>query len=319
MPVYAALGNNDSDCGDYQLDANGEFLGSLAGEFTHGFGRADRDEAAKTFAMGGYYSVRLPAPMEHTRLLVLDDLFMSRRYETCGGEADAAPAAAQIAWLEEQLNGARRNKEKVWVTAHIPPGVDSYSTATKGKDVCKGNAPTMFLSSEALPETMARFGDVIRLAIFAHTHMDELRLLEPAGWDTAGKGVAVKMVPSISPVDGNNPSFVVARVDAGTAVMKDYRVIAASNQTGVSTMWTEEYDFAKAYQETAFSAAGVEDLVRRFDADQGAETKASQSYIHNFDVGQPMRELGLVWPMYVCALKNDEARAFQSCVCGATP
>ena len=41
VPVYAALGNNDSDCGDYQLDANSEFLGSLAGEFTHGFGRAD--------------------------------------------------------------------------------------------------------------------------------------------------------------------------------------------------------------------------------------------------------------------------------------
>ena len=113
--------------------------------------------------------------------------------------------------------------------------------------------------------------------------------------------------------------LLVAAIDAGSAVMKDYRVIAASNQTGVGTTWTEEYDFAKAYKETEFSAAGVQDLMRRFEADQGAETNASQSYIHNFDVGQPMRELGLVWPVYVCALKNDEARAFQSCVCGATP
>ena len=26
VPVYAALGNNDSDCGDYQLDPDSAFL-----------------------------------------------------------------------------------------------------------------------------------------------------------------------------------------------------------------------------------------------------------------------------------------------------
>ncbi len=319
VPVYAALGNNDSDCGDYQLDAKGEFLAGLAGEFTRGSGRADREEAAKTFALGGYYSVTLPAPMQHTRLLVLDDLFMSRRYATCGGKEDTEPAAAQIAWLAQQLDEARRSHEKVWVMAHIPPGVDPYSTATKGKNVCKGNKPTMFLSSEALAETMAQFGDVIRLGIFAHTHMDEMRLLEPADSSAAEKGVAVKMVPSISPVDGNNPSFVVARIDAATATMKDYRVIAASNKTGIETTWAEEYDFAQTYKEPAFSAATVANLVEHFEADRNAETKASESYIHNYEVGQPLRALKLVWPMYVCALKNDEAAAFDNCVCGATP
>ena len=92
--------------------------------------------------------------------------------------------------------------------------------------------------------------------------MDEVRLLEPADADAAEKGVAVKMVPSISPVDGNNPSFTVARIDAATATMKDYRVVAASNKTGVDTTWTEEYDFAKTYKEPAFSAATLEDLDR---------------------------------------------------------
>jgi sphingomyelin phosphodiesterase acid-like 3 len=29
VPVYAALGNNDSDCGDYQLDTNSEFLSDV--------------------------------------------------------------------------------------------------------------------------------------------------------------------------------------------------------------------------------------------------------------------------------------------------
>ena len=99
--------------------------------------------------------------------------------------------------------------------AHIPPGVDSYSTAKKWMALCAGGKPKMFLSSEALPEMLAGYGDVVQLAIFAHTHMDEVRLLTPAKTDAAQKPVAVKMVASISPIDGNNPSFTLAAIDPG--------------------------------------------------------------------------------------------------------
>ena len=317
VQVYAALGNNDSDCGDYQLDAGGEFLDDEAGKFTRGFPAAEREQAERAFAAGGYYNVMLPAPMERTRLLVLDDLFMSRRYKTCGGKDDPAPSAEQIAWLEQELNEARRRNEKVWVMAHIPPGVDPYiSTATKGSDICTGNKPTMFLSSEALPDAMAKYGDVIRLAVFAHTHMDEIRLLESADAESGGNAVVVKMVPSISPVDGNNPAFTVATIDPATATMKDYRVIAASDKTGADTSWTEEYDFAKTYNEPAFSAGAVQDLIGRFSADRGAQGSESESYIHNYDVGQPVRALQMFWPLYLCAVKNDTGAAFSECVCG---
>lgn len=317
VPVYAALGNNDSDCGDYQLDAKSEFLGASGRTLTADVLAAERAEALRTFAAGGYLSVSLPAPMQRTKMLVLDDVFMSRRYATCSGKPDPAAAAAQITWLKQQLNEARSKEEKVWVMAHIPPGVDPYATAMKGMDVCKGSAPAMFLSSEALPEAMAGYGDVIRLAIFAHTHMDEVRLLEPAKADAARGGVAVKMIASISPVDGNNPSFTVARIDPETATMKDYRVIAASKQTGVDATWTEEYDFAQTYHEPEFSAASLENLVAGFGADAKAQTSASQSYIRNYGTGMGASELQLFWPQYVCALENDEAEAFRACVCGA--
>ncbi len=215
VPVYAALGNNDSDCGDYQLDPDGAFLADIGKTLTADLPAKERTEALRTFGEAGYYSATLPAPMAHTRILVLDDLFMSRQYATCGGKADPAPAAAQIAWLTKQLDAARQSKEKVWVMSHIPPGVNPYATATKVLDLCSGGKPQMFLSSEALPDAMSNYGDVITLAIFAHTHMDEMRLLKPtaAGAPEEGflaKGVAIKMVGSISPVDGNNPSFTVA-------------------------------------------------------------------------------------------------------------
>ena len=317
VPVYAALGNNDSDCGDYQLDANSEFLAATGKVIAADLPRPQKQRAEKDFAAGGYFSVSLPAPVSRTRLLVLDDLFMSRRYQNCSGKDDPAPADAQITWLEQQLSEARRKHQKVWVIAHIPPGIDPYSTAAKGKSICAGTAPVMFLSSEALPETMAKYGDVIRLAIFAHTHMDELRLFEPSKPDANERGVAVKMVPSISPVDGNNPSFTVAQIDPASATLKDYRVFIASNQTGVDTVWSEEYDYAEAYHQADFSAASVQRLIAEFDADPDAKTSETQNFIHNYSPGATLRVLQMFWPQYVCALKNDEGSAFAKCACGA--
>lgn len=317
VPVYAALGNNDSDCGDYQLDANSAFLESTGKLMAADLRKDEKQRAENDFAAGGYFSASLPAPIEHTRILVLDDLFMSRRYQTCGGKSDEAPAAAQIAWLEHQLDVARKSGEKVWVIAHIPPGVDPYSTATKGASICAGKAPTMFLSSEALPETLAKYGDVIRLAIFAHTHMDELRLLEPAEPSAQERGVAVKMVSSISPVNGNNPSFTIARVEPKTATLKDYRVFVASNQTGIDTTWSEEYDFAEAYHEANFSATSLKKLIGKFDAAPAAQSPESQNFIQSYSPGHGLRELQLFWPQYLCALKNDAGAAFASCVCAA--
>jgi sphingomyelin phosphodiesterase acid-like 3 len=317
VPVYAALGNNDSDCGDYQLDANSTFLkesGELFAADLHG---AERSRALQTFAAGGYYSADLPAPMERARLLVLDDLFMSERYRTCGGNADAAPAAEQIAWLRQQLNEARDKKEKVWVMTHIPPGVNTYSTAAKGKDICVKGKPTMFLSSETLPELLAGYGDVIQLAIFAHTHMDEVRLLTSKHVDAAHGPVAVKIVASISPIDGNNPSFTVATVDPAHAILEDYRVIAASNQTGIGTTWTEEYDFAQIYDEPVFSSATVKSLIAGFKTDPAAQTSASKSYLRYYMTGDDTRMLALIWQPYVCSLTNDAADAYRECVCSS--
>ncbi len=112
------------------------------------------------------------------------------------------------------------------------------------------------------------------------------------------QGVAVKMVPSISPIDGNNPAFMVAQIDAATAQLKDYRVIVASNQTGVDATWTEEYDFAKAYKEPGFTAATAADLIAGFKADPTAQTDASKSYIHNYGSGMG-RAAGVLAAVYV--------------------
>lgn len=312
VPIYAALGNNDSSCGDYRLDPNSPFLAAAGRAVAAGLPPPERPRVERTFAVNGDFSAPLPIP--GARILVLDDLFMAAKYATCSGKPDPAAAARQIAWLRTQLDAARRRHQKIWVMAHIPPGVNAYAAARNLRDVCGGEPADTFLASNALASTLASNGDVVRLALFGHTHMDELRLIAPSGGATAAHpAVAARIVGSISPVDGNDPSFTVAEIDPRTATLVDDQVYAASHPSGAS--WSEEYDFAHAYREPAFTGPAVSALIARFQADPHAQTTASEDYLRNYFVGGRALELKTFWPAYVCSLANLTPASYRGCIC----
>ena len=320
IPVYVALGNNDTACGDYRLDAGSDFLAQTGRIIAEGLPPSERQHALRAFAKGGYYSVMMAAPMRDTRLIVLNDIFQSPKYQTCGGKADDAAGAGEMAWMREQLTRAQRLRQRVWVMGHIPPGVDPFATVLKFTDVCGNGTPEMFQTSDKMTDLLTEHAGVIRLGIFAHTHMDEIRLFHRqngAEHSAHEQAVAIKIVPSISPVDGNNPSFTIADINPASALLQDYRVIAASNQTGIDTTWSKEYDYAQAYHEAQFSPSTLKDLVAEFENDRGAKSAASQEYIRNYYVGDRSRELAPFWSQYVCALANYTAKAFAGCWCPA--
>jgi sphingomyelin phosphodiesterase acid-like 3 len=319
-PIYVALGNNDTACGDYRLDTGSNFLRQTGKMIAEGLPASERLQALKEFATGGYYSVTMAAPMRNTRLIVINDIFLSPYYSTCSGKADPAATTAEMAWLQEELAKAERLGQRVWVMGHIPPGVDPYSTVLRMKNVCAGEPPVMFLSSDKLTDLLAEHGEEIRLGIFAHTHMDEMRMLKPTGGGlhaSSGRGTAIKLVPSISPADGNNPSFTVARVNPATAMLQDYEVIAASNQTGVGATWAQEYDYAQTYHVAQFSSATVEKLVAELEADRSAKTETAKEYIRNYFAGDVSAVLKPFWPQYVCSIANDTAKSYAACVCSS--
>ncbi len=313
--LYAALGNNDSDCDDYKLDAHSEFLKQTGELVADQLPKAQQASIEATFDSGGYYAAPLPPPLKQAEILVLDDVFMSRQYATCGGVKDSAGASEQLDWLRAKLEEARRKKENVWVMGHIPPGVDPYSTLRKFRNVCTGESPEMFLSSDDLPNLLAEYGDVIRLGVFGHTHMDEMRLLRGSEASSAHGDVAVKLVPSISPVNGNNPSFTVAAIDTVTAQLADYQIFRSSNLTGIDASWTEEYDFDRTYKEQLFSAKTLASLTKGFVADVPAIKPPSEAYLRSYYVRDRSLELRLLWPQYSCALSNYTAESYSSCRC----
>ena len=318
MPIYIALGNNDSGCGDYKLDAGSDFLAETGKILGDALAAPQRQEAIQQFAAGGYYDIAMAAPMRDTHIIVVNDVFLSPKYTTCGGLPNVTAANAEMDWLKQHLASAQQSGQKIWILGHIPPGIDAYSTVAKLRNVCTQAAPVLFLSSSKMDDIMLEHASVIRLGIFAHTHMDELRLLQPEAGDpspSAEHSVVIKLASSISPIDGNNPSFTIARINPSTARLEDYEVIAASNQTGVAAKWSPEYDYARTYHEAEFSPATVKDLITKFQADPGSQQEISNDYIRNYFVGDRSAALKPFWPQYACSLANTTAKSYASCVC----
>ena len=324
-PLYFALGNNDSGCNDYREDPNSAYLSADAQIFAaDALNPTNRNAILRQFPHLGDYNIALPPPLRRTRLIVLQDIFESRKYAACNNAANPAAAAAQISWLRSQLIAARAAHQHVWIMSHIPPGIDVFSTFAKFRSVCGGDRPEMFLASEAFANTLTDFPDVIRLALFGHTHMDEFRIFKTATGD-----IPAKLVPSITPVNGNNPAFTLAEVQPSTATLKDYAVFSASNQTGNSTLWTQEYRYSSTYGLPDLSGASLHKLTSSFLADPSGASAASHAYLRYFYVGNDGNATlsaaikavarQMVWPSYSCALTHATAATYRACVCSSTP
>jgi sphingomyelin phosphodiesterase acid-like 3 len=320
-PIYFALGNNDSGCKDYAEDTNSTFLQGDAQTFATD---AQNPIISQQFSQLGDYNIELPAPFEHKRLIVLQDIFESKKFTTCDGTPDKSATSKQIEWLRTQLAAAKAKGEHVWVMAHIPPGIDAYSTFTKGASVCTNGDPTLFLNSSALGDTLVDYASTISLGLFGHTHMDEMKLLHNA----AGQSVPIKLVPSITPVNGNNPAFTIAKVDPHTATLVDYTVISASNKTGIATTWTKEYTYSSTYKQPDYSSASVNKLMVDFTTDKAGTNPLSQSYQTFYFAGSA--ELGvsanlkaaamqLIWHGYACSMTEMDPTTFRTCACPAKP
>ena len=323
VTVYAALGNNDSTCRDYALDPDDAYLEATReaaiGWMPNG---VQKKAAYLSYGQRGDYAITMLAPMRRTRLIVLDDLFQSRRYSGCNGKPNPAVVDAQIAWLSKELAGAKRRGERVWVLGHIPAGLDAYTTLLQHKNVCAGELPPVFLSSERMQDVMAKYADVIKLGVFGHTHMDEMRLFGGAvdsGHLTGPEGkVAIKMVPSISPLASFISQFVVAKVDTGEARMVDYTVYAASNTTGVDAVWSKVYSYGETYQETEFTSKALDHLIEGFEADPNASGPKTESYLKHVVGGEKALLLKSLWPRYSCVMAHHSAQGYAACYCPAS-
>jgi sphingomyelin phosphodiesterase acid-like 3 len=95
-PIYPALGNEDSYCGDYQLQPKGEFLRRTADTWKTLFHNGSNERAfMQTFPTGEYYAVSAPGTPKH-RVVVLNTVFFSANYPNQCGDPKDDPAGDEI-------------------------------------------------------------------------------------------------------------------------------------------------------------------------------------------------------------------------------
>jgi hypothetical protein len=241
VPLYLALGNNDSCEGDYRIAPKSPYLAATAPLIAH---LALKDQAAAAPFLASYpdygcYSAPLPGP-GGGRLIVFNNIFWTRRYphKTAGRPV--------LEFLDHELGQAGRRGEKVWLMAHVPPGDNSKSVAAKyvktGRD-----APDPMLTAawnEAQAGLFVKHAATIKAGFAGHVHRDEFRLIRPRNGDMPV--AAMRLGPSVSPITGNNPGYQIFSYDRESMELLDmsthYLDIGAPDPA-----WADEYRYSQTY------------------------------------------------------------------------
>jgi sphingomyelin phosphodiesterase acid-like 3 len=299
VQILLTPGNNDDDCGDYQIEAGGAFLADTAGIARK---LADGGEPlAGAWKTLGSYSVQLRAA-PRVRILSLNSVFFSNRYQAATfashcSLADSAAAGQTFTWLEANLAQAREAHQKVWLMFHIPPGIDGHSTLVKYLQLSQGSsASPAELCRNAIvpmwkPEWSAQFASILETyqstiaASFAgHNHTDDFRVINAAG----GNPGFVMINPPVSPIYGQNPSFRVVTFHSDGA-LADQSTYYLSNLTAAGGQipgeWQQEYSFAAVWQGQPLDGEGLEHIDKQIESDPQARDQwlkllnVSSSYV----------------------------------------
>ena len=300
VPVLAALGNNDSSCGDYQIPPNSPFLAATADQLTV---LASSPEAKSTFRLGGFFSIAHPT-VANQDIVVLNDVFWSTSYKICtAGTGD--PGEAELQWFGWKLYTATLLHRGVTLVMHIPPGMDAYNSARGG---CQ--KPVAFWQAKYATEfstLMSTYSGVVQLAFAGHIHMDDFRVST-----TSPPSLPLRITPAVSPIFKNNPAFSVMTYNLTTASVSDITTFFIPLSSGTPA-WSKEYQFDSAYGVSSFSAANLSTVAAAIKSGDGARRK----FENNYAVSTPSPIDPSNFLFYSCAQTHVTAASYGDCVCGA--
>jgi hypothetical protein len=309
VPLIAALGNNDSTCGDYRLAPTDPLLPAMGRDLSV---IARHPQALHDYSIGGFYTVPHPRVPRHD-IVVLDDVFWSRNYRDACAQDRGDPGSAALAWLEWTLYQAKLAGRTVSLVMHIPPGIDAFAS-TRGNS-CPLKVTSFWQNAYArrFVALIGLYKDQLRLGYAGHTHMDDFRVIEDAGGTPL---LATRMTPAVSPLFGNNPAFTVMLYSRNDASVADYATYYLSNLAnvgpGVRPQWKLAYTFKETYGLPGFDAASLAALSKRI----GTDDQVRASFMRHYAVGSAQSSINASnWSAYACAQTAILPDAFESCAC----
>ena len=236
-------------------------------------------------------------------------------YDNACGSSTQTPALDELQWLTRTLERAEVAGESVWLLMHIPPGINSFNSA---EVVQAGGTPVAFWQQELTSrflQLVERHRKIVRLAFAGHTHMDDFRIIRPAG----SPDLLCKIAPAISPIYGNNPGYQVYDYDRMTGEVKDYRTYYLTNLPDQppapappppAGRWALEYAFDEAYTAPGFNVR----TVTRLDEAMKSNAVLRQRYTTYYVVSAAPEFNDQTLEVYRCAIANITLSQFLRCL-----
>lgn len=296
VPVIYTTGNNDEECGDYELQPGGPFLNDIAAD-VKAMAQLDGDALMDWSTAASYETANPLAP--HHRILALNSNYWSRRYKNaCGSGSD--PGQAVMDWLSAQLADAKKHNAKVWLVYHIPPGIDGHSSARAKQTVDFWNPKYAMAFYHLLDE----YRGIIDLSLAGHTHLDDMRLVSSAHTTSL-----VLINPAVSPNIGQNPAFRVITVDS-KAHPQDVLTYYVSNLTAPD--WKLEYSTRPAFALKRIDAKNYQSLYGEIatNPDRGNKWRLYYSVSHPVAVSKDKLYLRSLY----CADANVKDAGYEACM-----
>ncbi|PWV11084.1 hypothetical protein C3747_63g134 [Trypanosoma cruzi] len=207
--VLVALGNNDV-VPDYYFDVtripSRVILEEASVMQKNGVLMADE---AQQFQQCGYY-LRVVSPK--LRVIVLHTLLWCNRIVPAIPDGEEDPCS-QFKFLTTELENARKANSKVIIMSHIPPMSNIWKVLEGGNFTSV--AEDMYwkpLYQKRFNQLMREYSDTVTVQLYGHTHLFYYQALSG--------GVPFFIVPAISPLYGNAPSYFIAQLDNKSLSLK---------------------------------------------------------------------------------------------------
>ncbi|HXL73407.1 MAG TPA: metallophosphoesterase [bacterium] len=303
VPIYFCLGNNDSDCEDYEMTPESPMLPPI----TQFWATVAADTRAKAeFTEGGYYAVKHPT-LKNQEFVVLNDVFWAVKYDNACGQAEDEPGKKEMIWLQQKLDEARKNHLKVTLIDHMPVGIHARN-ASEHSDSSK--APKTFwrdVFADHFTQLIRNYRDVVAGMYSGHTHFDDFRVLS----DIHGNPLMFDHItPAVSPVRNNNPGFQVMEYDRKTGKIANMATYYF-NLAGTSKDWSLEYTFDQTYGLQGYNAENLAALSDKISNDPAIRDKYIR-FVAVSSTHEPPINSGN-WKYFNCAQTHMDDQSYVAC------
>jgi len=185
-PIVSALGNHDSSPSDDYKPSSPDSNESQYYQYYHNgrFNESVGETEKNTFLKCGYYTKVFPLKDVELKFIVLNtNLYYSNKEKIT--EEDPC---GQLEWLEDELTNRTGDNQKVFIVAHVPPGVLERNTS-----ITFFNSPPeyseqiekRFLSLVVKPNLHSK----IHAHLYGHIHTDTFRLFMDRAQSSEVRGV----------------------------------------------------------------------------------------------------------------------------------